>query len=53
VCTGPNCVATGIGTLAPEGTSVPVWATMLAALGVTGVFIGLGLMGSRVFRRRD
>lgn len=53
VCTGNNCFDTGIGSLAPDGASAPVWATLLAALGVAGVFIGLGLMGSRAFRRRD
>jgi hypothetical protein len=44
---------TGIGSLAPTGTDVPAWATMLAAFGVIGVVIGFGLMGSRFLRRRE
>lgn len=43
----------GIGSLAPSGTSVPAWATMLAAFGVIGLVVGFGLMGSRYLRRRE
>jgi hypothetical protein len=44
---------TGIGTLAPTSDSAPLWATMLAALGIIGLVIGFGMMGSRFLRRRD
>jgi hypothetical protein len=42
---------TGIGSLAPGDENAPLWATVLAALGVIGVFVGFGLMGSRFLRR--
>jgi hypothetical protein len=42
----------GIGSLAPAGTSIPAWAAMLAALGAVGLCLGFGLMGARIWRRR-
>jgi hypothetical protein len=45
--------STGIGSLAPDGTSVPAWATMLTALGIIGFVIGFGLTASRFLRRRE
>jgi hypothetical protein len=45
--------STGIGSLAPTGEDAPLWATMLAALGVMGLFVGFGLMGSKLLRRRE
>ncbi len=44
---------TGIGSLAPTGSDAPMWATMLAALGVVGLVIGAGLIGSRLLGRRE
>ncbi|MEO8458634.1 MAG: hypothetical protein ABI559_12595, partial [Chloroflexota bacterium] len=44
---------TGIGSLAPEGTSIPAWAAMLAALGALGLAFGVGTMGTRLWRRRN
>jgi hypothetical protein len=45
--------AGGIGTLAPAGTGIPAWAAMLAALGALGLCFGFGLMGTRIWRRRQ
>jgi hypothetical protein len=45
--------AGGIGTLAQAGTSIPAWAAMLAVLGALGLCLGFGLMGTRIWRRRQ
>jgi hypothetical protein len=47
-----NGPVSGIGTLAPSGTSVPAWAIMLAAFGTLGLFFGFGVMGTHIWRRR-
>jgi hypothetical protein len=48
-----NGPAGGIGTLAPAGTSIPAWAAMLAVLGALGLCLGFGLMGARIWKRRQ
>lgn len=49
---GVGAPGSGIGSLAPAGTSIPAWAAMLAALGALGLCLGFGLMGARIWRRR-
>lgn len=48
---GPG--TTGVGSLAPTGASVSLWAILAAAAGAVGVAAGLGIMGARRARRRD
>jgi hypothetical protein len=49
VGTGP---VSGIGSLAPVGTEIPVWAAVLAGVGALGLVFGVGVMGTRIRRRR-
>jgi hypothetical protein len=45
-------VDTGIGSLAPGGNDIPAWAAILVALGALGLAFGLGMSGTRIWRRR-
>ena len=46
-----NGPVTGVGSLSPTGTDLPVWAAILAGLGAIGVLSGLTLL-SRLAPRR-
>ncbi len=46
-------VVTGVGSLAPVGTSVSEWAVVIALIGGLGVVTGLMVIGSRRARRRE
>jgi len=47
-----NGPSSGIGSLSPTGTDIPVWAAILAAIGALGLAFGLSITGSRFWRRR-
>jgi hypothetical protein len=46
---GPS---SGIGSLSPTGSDIPVWAAILAAIGALGLAFGLSVTGARFWRRR-
>ena len=52
VCTGNNCVDTGVGSLSPTNAGVPIWAAVLASLGGLGLLIGAGMLRFGRARRR-